>query len=350
MGKTDSTDMETANFDNLLELDKDKVTDSSDTLEMDEMQNELHYLTERIFSEIAELSADVQGVSRPAFSEKESEVISYLEGLALQFEISAWRDAGQNLLFSLPEDQNAEKHVLIGSHIDSVPMGGNFDGLAGIIAGFLCLVTARKNSCRFTQPVKVIALRGEESHWFGPCYIGSKCLTGQLKESELASRHKEDGRTLGEHMAELGIDTEAIRKGTPLVDISTILEYIELHIEQGPMLVEKNTPVAIVSGIRGNIRHVKIKCEGEPGHSGAVPRAYRRDPVMAFAEFISRLDESWLTILQKGNDLVLTSGVVSTNAKTHSLSRIADEISFSLDCRSQSTEVLNEMRDLIQMG
>ena len=309
----------------------------------------LSTIAESLFSDTAKISADVEGVSRPAFSEKESEALRHLESVAEQFGLSVWHDAGQNVLFSLPEDENAEKYVLVGSHIDTVSRGGNFDGLAGIVAGFLCLVKARQSCRQFARPVKVIAMRGEESDWFGPCYIASKCLTGQLSKVEMASRHKVDGLTLREHMDVIGVDVDAVRKGEPLMDVNTLLEYIELHIEQGPLLVEKNIPAAIVSGIRGNLRHRRIRCEGEAGHSGAVPRAYRRDPVMALADLLSRLDESWLTILQKGNDLVLTSGIVSTDPETHSMSRIPGQVTFSLDSRSQSSSVLNEMRELIQL-
>lgn len=323
---------------------KEAVEASGDTFRS---FKELGSLVTDLFAEIAQLSADTEGVSRPAFSVKESEVLGYLESVALKYGLSVSQDGGKNYLFSLAEDEAAKQYVLVGSHIDSVPHGGNYDGLAGILAGLICLIRAQLDGKRFTRAVKVIALRGEESHWFGPCYIGSKCLTGQLGESELSSRHKKDGRTLGEHLAALGVDVDTIRKGEPLMDVSGLLGYIELHIEQGPMLVEKRIPAAIVSGIRGNLRHRNILCKGEAGHSGAVPRVYRHDPVMAFADLLSRLDESWLTIIQKGGDLVLTSGVVATNPETHSLSRIPDQVGFSLDCRSQSTAVLNEMRELI---
>ncbi len=310
---------------------------------------DLRPLAEDLFSEIGRLSADTKGVSRPAFSEKETEILAYLQSIAVEHGLAAWQDAGKNTLFSLPQDRHAKKYVLIGSHVDSVPNGGNYDGLAGVIAGLLNLVYAQKNSKRFAQPVKVIALRGEESHWFGPCYMGSKCLTGKLSNKELFSKHKADGQTLCQHLAALGVDTSPVLNGKPLMNLDEIQGYIELHIEQGPMLVEKRIPAAIVSGIRGNLRHKKIVCHGEPGHSGAVPRVYRRDPVMAFVDLLSSLDESWLTIVQKGGDLVLTSGVVSTDPETHSMSRISDQIAFSLDCRSQSTTVLTEMRDLIEL-
>jgi N-carbamoyl-L-amino-acid hydrolase len=299
------------------------------------------------FSAVAAISLDEEGVSRPAYSSKETEVLKFLADQALNAGLSVTFDAGQNAIFSLPEDAEAKKFVLIGSHVDSVPMGGNFDGLAGVLAGLLCLFRAKATNTQFPRSVKVIAMRGEESAWYGPCYIASKALMGVLSGAELASPHKTDGRSLAEHMADVGIKMDPIQASAPLLNKDDLFEYIELHIEQGPLLIGKDMPVAVVSAIRGNFRHKKVRCIGEGGHSGAVPRAFRKDPVLAMADLLSRLDESWLTILQKGDDLVLTSGVVSTDPTKHAMSRIPDEVGFSLDVRSQSQSVLDAMTDLI---
>ncbi|MEO0980854.1 MAG: Zn-dependent hydrolase [Pseudomonadota bacterium] len=301
----------------------------------------------RLFSEIAALSADAEGVSRPAYSTIETQTLSYLENFAAEHELSVRYDAAKCGVFSLPEDADADQFVAIGSHVDSVPSGGNFDGLAGVIAGIMCLCKARQEGKRFKRPVKVLAMRAEESAWFGPCYVSSKIMFGALTEEERLSCHNGDGRTLETHMAEIGIDIDKVRRQEPLADPASFLEYIELHIEQGPLLVEKKLPTAIVSGIRGNLRHKKIRCIGQPGHSGAVPRAYRRDPVLATCDLLHRLDESWLTVLQKGGDLVLTSGIVATDPEKHSLSRIPDQVDFSFDIRSQSAETLMHMRSLL---
>ncbi|MEJ8472553.1 Zn-dependent hydrolase [Roseibium algae] len=302
----------------------------------------------RLFDDVAAFSADSAGVSRPAFSAVETQTLKYLEDYARAQGLSVQYDAGQNAVFSLPEDANADRFILVGSHVDSVPNGGNFDGLAGVIAGLLCLARAKSQGIGFAKPVKVIAMRAEESAWFGPCYIASKALLGQLDDSELSAVHKGDGRDLGTHMSEIGINMNRVRQHKPLMDPDNIDCYIELHIEQGPLLIEKNMPAAVVSGIRGNVRHKKIRCIGEAGHSGAVPRAYRKDPVLAMADLLSRLDESWLTILQKGEDLVLTSGMVGTDPEKHALTRIPDLVDFSLDFRSQSADALDAMRDLLQ--
>ncbi|WP_306030665.1 Zn-dependent hydrolase [Stappia sp. MMSF_3263] len=301
-----------------------------------------------LFGKIAGFSPDVEGVSRPAFSDIETRTLSFLEDFARREGLEVWYDTGLNANFCLPGDRDAERYTLIGSHVDSVPFGGNFDGLAGVVAGMLCLLRAKRRGTRFSTPVHVLAMRGEESAWFGPCYIGSKALTGTLAASELKACHKGDGRTLDAHMGALGIDMEPVRAGRPLMDLSRVSAYLELHIEQGPLLVGKGIPAAVVSGIRGNIRYRSVRCLGEAGHSGAVPRAFRRDPVLAMADLLVRLDESWATILAKGDDLVLTSGIVGTDPKMHAMTRIPDQISFSLDLRSQSARVLDEMRELLE--
>lgn len=310
--------------------------------------NQAEYnLAAYLFDSIAEISCDDEGVSRPAYSDKETEVLDWLANWARGEGLHVEADAGRNLLFCLPRDRKAEHFVVVGSHVDSVPRGGNFDGLAGVVAGLLCLIRARDASRPLPRPLRALAMRGEESAWFGSCYNASKCLTGTITGDDLDACHAGDGRTLEAHMADQGIDTARLRRGEPLADLSTILEYIELHIEQGPLLIEKDLPAAIVSGIRGNIRHRRVRCTGEPGHSGAVPRSFRRDPVLAMVELLSRLDESWKAILQEGGDLVLTAGVVTTDPERHAMSRIPDMVDFSLDIRSQNAEMLDQMREVV---
>lgn len=312
-----------------------------------EIQSDLQGSMARIFEDVAAMSPDVEGVTRPAFSATETEVLDYLTQFAQEAGLVVETDKGQNRLFCLPEDSQAGRWVLVGSHVDSVPSGGNFDGLAGVAAGLYCLLRAKDEGRSFARPVKVIAMRAEESAWFGPCYIASKALTGTLSAQEIDAAHKGDGRSMAEHMQDIGIDSAAVRSQTPLCDLEQIIAYIELHIEQGPLLIEKGLPAAAVSGIRGNLRHKNVRCIGEAGHSGAVPRAYRHDAVLAMSDLLSRLDESWQTILHKGEDLVLTAGMVATDPSTHALSRIPEQVSFSLDIRSQSSAVLDQMRDLL---
>src|SRR5690606_33092456 len=106
-----------------------------------------------------------------------------------------------------------------------------------------------------------------------------------------------NGKTLREAMTRAGIDTAPIEAGERLFDPAQARAYLEAHIEQGPVMIARELPTAIVTGIRGNIRHRKIICRGEAGHSGAVPRWLRRDAVFALSDVIARLDEHWTRLL-----------------------------------------------------
>lgn len=305
---------------------------------------DLAALAEQIFDDICVLSQDGSGVSRPAFSQTETETLEYLSNVARAHGLDVMTDALGNRVFSLPRDRGAKQWILLGSHVDTVPKGGNYDGLAGVVAGLLVLINAQISGTKLRQPAKCIALRGEESAWFGTCYLSSRGLLGKLDAGLLAAPHRGDGRPLADHMSALGIDTAPIKAGQLLCDPSSILAYIELHIEQGPLLVDQDKPAAIVTSIRGNLRHPLIRCIGEPGHSGAVPRPLRRDPVMATADLLNELDRVWDEKLSDNHDLAITSGVISTDPDRHAIARIADEVFFSLDIRSSDSAVLEDMR------
>lgn len=301
-----------------------------------------------IFQELRNISFDGEGVTRGSYSETETKALQFLEKIAIENGLSVTHDEASNYVFSLPEDKDADRFVLVGSHIDSVPQGGNYDGAAGIVAGIICLLRAIKTGVSFSQPVKVIAMRGEESAWFGCCYVGSRALFGQLTSVDLNSPHRNTGKPLRHYMAKLGIDVSKLENQEPLLDSKSILSYLELHIEQGPVLVKTNRPMAIVSGIRGNSRYREINCIGEAGHSGAVPREYRHDAVFAVSSLLVRLDDHWKTLLAHSADLVITSGILSTNCKDHAMSRIPGEVSFSFEARSEHVDVLNTMSSLLE--
>ncbi len=300
-----------------------------------------------LFDEIAGFSADVAGVSRPALSTRETQALATLSQAARDEGLAVETDRAGNAWFAHPEEAGACDYVIVGSHVDSVPQGGNYDGLAGVMAGLLCLVGARRRDARPPVAVRALALRAEESPWFGAPYLGSKALLGRLSAAEFAAPHRRDGRPMSAHLTDIGADAAAIGRGEALAEIGRMRAYVELHLEQGPLLIEKGLPAAVVSGIRGNIRYPEIAVIGAPGHSGAVPRAYRRDAVLAMADYLARLDESWTTILQKGDDLVLTSGMVWTDPARHAMTRIPEEVRFSLEARSQSAQTLRDMRALL---
>jgi len=189
-------------------------------------------------------------------------------------------------------------------------------------------------------------LRGEESAFFGRAYLGSSALFGELTLQDLAQANAHNGHPLIECMRAVGADVERIARGEKLLDPAALACWLELHIEQGPLLTARQLPVAIVTGIRGNIRHRAVECVGEAGHSGAVPRWLRHDSVFAVAELLTRLDRHWARLLEEGHDLVVTSGILGTNPHEHALARIPGRVNFSLDIRSQSRETMEMFYEL----
>jgi beta-ureidopropionase / N-carbamoyl-L-amino-acid hydrolase len=178
--------------------------------------------------------------------------------------------------------------------------------------------------------------------------MGSGALFGKVSETDLSLRQRTTGETMAECMARSGADVDAIRAQQVLIDKARVKAYIELHIEQGPVMVARNVPLAVVSGIRGNVRHNRIDCIGDAQHSGVVPRWLRHDAMFAVADLIMRLDEHWRVLLERATDLVVTTGVVTTDPAEHSISRIPGRVSFSFEARSKSTDTLEVFYQLMR--
>lgn len=294
---------------------------------------------EALFAALHRIGWDGTGITRPSYAAAESAALDHIGAAAQALGLAARRDRAANLVVTLPGADPGLASVSCGSHLDSVPQGGNFDGAAGVIAGLLALAALRDLPGR-RRDLCLFALRGEESAWFGRPYLGSSALFGDLGAEDLATPRLGDGETLAEAMAATGADVPAIAEGARLLDPARLAAWFELHIEQGPVLVARNLPVAVVTGLRGNLRHREIVCAGAAGHSGAVPRWLRHDAVFAVAELIARLDRHWQQMLAQGQDLVVTVGTIGTDPAEHAISRIPGLVRFSLEARSESADTL----------
>jgi N-carbamoyl-L-amino-acid hydrolase len=308
----------------------------------------LRPMAEKLFSDVRELTFDGVGVTRQSYGRGESDTADYLRAFAASEGLEVRADRAANLVFGLPQTAAASAVTWCGSHIDSVPQGGNFDGYAGVVAGLLCLVAQKAGGTPYARPLEVVAFRGEESAWFGKAYMGSGALFGKVSESDLALKQRTTGESMEACMRRCGADVEAIRAQQPLLDKARIKAYLELHIEQGPVMVARQLPLAVVSGIRGNVRHNRVVCHGDAQHSGVVPRWLRHDAMFAVADLIMRIDEHWRVLLERGTDLVVTTGIVSTDPAEHSISRIPGQVSFSLEARSKSTDTLEAFYQLMR--
>lgn len=298
-----------------------------------------------IFDRVREMSADVQGVTRQGYGPVETQVLEYLKGIGADLELETVTDAAGNVWMTLPGADRTLPAFVSGSHADSVPQGGNYDGLAGIVAALCVAWWMRRTGVTPKRDFTVLMMRCEESSFFGKAYVGSLGMMGRLTATDLALKHRTTGEALGDCIAACGLDPAALTTGNPVIDPARIAAFVELHIEQGPTLTSQTEArTGIVTGIRGNIRHKTVRVLGETAHSGAVNKEYRHDAVMAAARLISRMEDRWQERLDAGEDLVFTVGVIKTSA-TAAISVIPGEVAFTVDMRSLSMDTVAAFHD-----
>jgi len=300
-------------------------------------------LAESLFARLDRATRHGRGIVRDSYGPGEQAAHDIMQAAALVIGLEVSIDAIGNLTMTLPGKDRRAPRILVGSHLDSVPQGGNFDGAAGVVAG-LCALAALRTS-EFVPPcdIGVMAIRAEESSWFDVSYLGSAGAFGLLDPRCLSVRRSDNGRTLEETLRERGFDPEPIRQGRPLLEPSQVRAYLELHIEQGPRLVADGLPAAVVTGIRGCKRFRNARCVGQYGHSGALPRPLRHDAVAATVALLHHLEGAWLREEERGADLLITTGELYTDAAAHAPSKVAGETRFVIDLRSTSEDVMESV-------
>ncbi len=294
-----------------------------------------------LFEQLDRATRQGRGIVRDSYGAGEQAAHDIMRAAAERIGLEVSIDAIGNLTLTLPGADRRAPRILIGSHLDSVPQGGNFDGAAGVVAGLCALASLR--SARFVPScdVGVMGIRAEESSWFDVSYLGSAGAFGLLDPDCLSVRRSDNGRTLEATLIERGFDPEAIRQRRRLLEPTQVRAYLELHIEQGPRLVDAGIPAAIVTGIRGCKRFRNARCMGEYGHSGALPRPLRHDAVAATVALLHHLERVWLREEAGGADLLVTTGEIGTDPAMHAPSKVAGETRFVLDLRSVSEDTMS---------
>jgi N-carbamoyl-L-amino-acid hydrolase len=300
-------------------------------------------LAARLFDALRAKAFDGVGITREAYGpgEQVAHALVRAEAEALGLEIA--NDSAGNLYMTLPGTDRDAKRIVLGSHLDSVAQGGNYDGAAGVLAGMATVAGMRSAGFQPSRDITVLAIRAEEAGaWFPTSYPGSRAALGRLPPEVLATRRMDTGRTLEDHMRDLGFDPAAVRAGHGMLSAANTAAYLELHIEQGPVLDTEEIPIAVVSGIPGSRRLRAARVVGEYNHSGATPRRYRRDAAMALAELAHRLDEYWAALETQGHRLVCTFCVLATTADA-GFTKIPGEARFELDVRSVRPATVDAM-------
>jgi N-carbamoyl-L-amino-acid hydrolase len=217
------------------------------------------------------------GVSRVAFSDADIAGHKYVNSLMLEAGLNIRTDAAGNMIGRREGTDPKLPAIMIGSHIDSVPSGGNYDGDVGVIGAIEVAQTLKERGVRLKHPLEVVVFADEEGGT-----VGSFAMIGQLQPAAL-DLMTHSGKTIRDGIRAIGGDPDNIRKAQRMP--SELKAYVELHIEQGAILDESDIDIGVVEGIVG-IRWWDVTIEGFANHAGTTPMNRRRDALLSASEFV----------------------------------------------------------------
>jgi len=291
--------------------------------------------------ELAALTTDERGAQRVAWGPVWRKTREWFTAkLKNELGLAPTRDGAGNLWATLPG--KSTKSLVLGSHLDSVPGGGWLDGCLGVLAG---LDVLRREKAKGTPPLTIhlVDWADEEGARFGRSLMGSAASAGALDaQAELAALVDRNGIKLPDALKENGITLEGMGTAQKYFACLDALAYLELHIEQGPVLESMKKPVAVVLGTMGVERHT-LKFIGQAAHSGAAPIHLRKDAFLAAAEFA--LACRAISVKYSGKTprtrVVATCGVVKV--EPNFVTAVPGLTEISIDLRALDGKVLKKM-------
>jgi N-carbamoyl-L-amino-acid hydrolase len=299
-------------------------------------------LAERFLARLAAETADAPGVTRDAYGVGEARAHAIAAELATAAGLAVTRDFAGNLYATVPGEDAPP--LVSGSHLDSVRHGGNLDGAAGFAAALAVAAGLVRAGAKPPRSFIAMATRAEETVWFPVSFCGARAALGRLPAGALDLPRGDTGRSLATHMAECGAEPEAVRAGRTHLDPKQLRAFIEIHIEQGPVLTEAGRPIALVPAIAGGPRFRAARIQGAYAHVGAAPLPARRDAVAAFADIAHGVNELYRELFDAGRHAMATFGVVGTDPAMAAWSRVPGECRFTLDMRGTDLDGLTALR------
>lgn len=290
------------------------------------------------------LSQDPSCLDRRYLSKQHKQANQLASNWMTQAGMTTWQDSVGNIWGRYRSDKPNASRLIIGSHLDTVPNGGKYDGMLGVVAPISLLTLLKEHDVKFPFHIDVVGFCDEEGTRFGTTLLGSRALTGQWND-DWRYLKDENGVSLEQAMKDFGLNFNQVSQAT--IPNNDILGYLELHIEQGPVLEQENLPVGVVSAIAGAKRFT-LSVTGMAGHAGTVPMSMRHDALCASAEMILAVES---TSCQHDN-VVATVGKIEN--KPNGVNVIAGHCQFSLDIRSEDdtlrdaalAEILQKLRHI----
>jgi N-carbamoyl-L-amino-acid hydrolase len=290
--------------------------------------------------EMAQLGAiPGDGVNRACLTELDRQARRLLIGWAREAGAQVSVDEAANLWLRIPGSDDAAAPVLTGSHMDTQPNGGRFDGIYGVIAGLEVLAAIRDSGAKPRRPIEVVAWTNEEGGRFAPGCMGSMAWSGYRALSDFAEVRDPDGVRFADALAaHLAAEADIPRRALGHAPHA----YVEAHIEQGPRLEREGRDIGVVSGIQGS-RWFTVTLSGETAHAGTTPLGLRRDAVQDMVRAIGALNE-----LMRDPDDILRFTVGRIVVEPNTSNSVPSKASFTIDFRHPDKAVLLARGDAIE--
>ncbi len=282
---------------------------------------------------MAEIGATAKGgVNRQAFSAEDRAARARFAAWGRDLGCTVYQDGIGNLFLRRAGRRNDLAPVVTGSHLDSQPTGGRFDGAYGVIAGLEVLAALHQAGITTLRPIEAVAWANEEGSRFQPGAMGSLVFAGQAQVATIAASRDWDGRVLAD---ELVATLAALPDAGTRPGANSVAAYVEAHIEQGPRLEQAGLPIGVVSGVQGSERWI-VTCTGEEAHAGTTPRAARRDALQAALACINALNAAFA---DAEDAIRFTVGRIE--AKPGSPNTVPGSASFTIDLRHPDAAALS---------
>jgi N-carbamoyl-L-amino-acid hydrolase len=289
--------------------------------------------------ELAQFGATANGgVNRQALSDEEVAARRVLVGWGEAIGLTASNDAAGNLFLRLPGTAPDLAPVLIGSHIDSQPTGGKFDGAFGVLAALESVEAIVAAGVQPRRAIEVVAWMNEEGSRFAPGMMGSAAFTGARKLADILVVHDAVGVGVATEIAKvLAAEPDLPRRplGFP------VAAFVEAHIEQGPILEQEGRTVGVVTGIQGK-RTFRVTVTGEENHAGTSPRSARRDALVSALAVVQALQQA---MWDEADVVRFTIGRFDVTPNAPSV--VPGRVVFSIDLRHPDTGTLRDLGDRI---
>ncbi|QBP41282.1 M20 family metallo-hydrolase [Paenisporosarcina antarctica] len=281
-----------------------------------------------ILSQIGKIAGT--GVCRLTLSDEDRQAVETVKSWMEEAGLTAKIDDFGNLIGRLEGENPKAPILMIGSHVDSQPYGGRFDGVIGVLGALEVVQTMKEKNIVPSMPIEVVAFSDEEGCRFNKGLFGVRGILGKLEEGEL-DRTDKNGITRREALVQFGCDPTQLKESQYPVD--SIHAFLEMHIEQGPILEDKGLPVGIVTGISGPL-WLTVELEGFAGHAGSVPMPMRKDALVGAAKVIVALNE--LASQDASAPTVGTVGSMTIFPDSRNI--IPEKVRFTIDLRDIDIE------------